>query len=158
MQLGSLQEIGEHCAAFVAEDNVLVLDVVEAAYDEAMAREHVSRTRDLTNIENSAYWDTETGGTSVLSRVLDADADFNPGLLAPGLPCPAYHHRLALHITSEVITKAPQLPSLYPTPSTSAASSKDSVCLRALSYSGWNPPPGNRRLQGRRDGSGSAEC
>ena len=41
--------------------------------------------------------------------------------------------------------KCPPLSLLHPI---AAKECKGPVCLRAMALSGWNPPPGNRRLQG----------
>jgi protein TIF31 len=100
-------------------------------YDERTARAHAMRVRDIISI-SSNHSDTAPSAPSVLSDLSDDKTPFD-GFKLDDLPTQAGQEPNA----------TPNLSQFYPKPAAAAAK-----CVHRIVFSGFNPPPGNRRLQG----------
>jgi protein TIF31 len=139
-----------------------VLKVVEEPYTVREARIHVRHVRDLLkSVDNSdAYCGQDCASLSFLNTLSHGDilerqkqrggggAGGRAGAGSESIDCtpPDYLLPVAAEKKERGVEKPPLMP-LHP-PLNAASTQNKLVCLKVLTTSGWNPPPGARRLHG----------
>lgn len=124
-----------------------VVKVVEEPYTIREARIHVRHVRDLLKSVDltDAYIGHDGSSLSVLNHLTGGDVTMTlpdtvkrRSRIPDSIDCTPPEYIMPG-------TKTPPLAVLHPI---SAKDCRGPVCLKGLSLSGWNPPPGNYRMQG----------
>ncbi|XP_029648637.1 clustered mitochondria protein homolog [Octopus sinensis] len=116
-----------------------VIKVVEEPYTVREARIHVRHVRDLLKSvdQNDAYIGIDCNSLTCLNAVFSETHDRKNRSRLESTDCSPPEFILPN-------SKEPPLLYLHP----SIKEQKGPQCLKVMTYSGWNPPPGNRRMHG----------
>ncbi|KAL5015908.1 hypothetical protein ScPMuIL_005497 [Solemya velum] len=116
-----------------------VIKVIEEPYTVREARIHVRHIRDLLKSvdQTDAYGGIDCNSLSFLNTVTAGDIMEKKRTKPDSLDCTPPEYIMPNSKERPLLPLHPGLKEL-----------KGPQCLKVLTYSGWNPPPGNRRLHG----------
>ncbi|GAB1604633.1 clustered mitochondria protein homolog [Argonauta hians] len=116
-----------------------VIKVVEEPYTVREARIHVRHVRDLLKSvdQNDAYIGIDCNSLTCLNAIFSETHDRKNRSRLESTDCSPPEF---------ILPNCKEPPLLYLHPS--IKEQKGPQCLKVMTYSGWNPPPGNRRMHG----------